>query len=145
MSYNFGLEKHFKRVLEQEQCRQSASAPAVSPQPPPNTHKVALGDSSALPPAQQPSCPVLGLTAAVVGAQRGGHSDRHTQTQEGLAPSSGLWQPWCGSRTRAVPITCAGTAEASPGILGSVLGSSCQEGPLGAGACPEKGANLEKG
>lgn len=69
------LKKHFKRALEQEQ---SASVPAVSFQPSPNTQEVALGDSPDLPPAQQPCCAVLGLTAAAVGARGGGHPDRHT-------------------------------------------------------------------
>lgn len=80
-----------KNILKEYWSRNNA-AKVLLPMlyPPPNTQKVALGDSSALPPAQQPFCPVLGLTAVLVGAQRGGHSDRHTQTQEGFVPSSGL-------------------------------------------------------
>lgn len=69
VSYNYGFKKHFRRVLEQEQSSQSASPPALSPELPPNTQEVTLGDSQT---CLQPCCAVLGLAAAAVGAQRGG-------------------------------------------------------------------------
>lgn len=55
---------------------------------------------------------------------------------------TGLEQPQGGHRTRAVPTPCSGTAE-EPQILGSVLGTSFQLRPGGAGVCPKLGKGLE--
>ena len=47
---------------------------------------------------------------------------------------------------RGIPSAPAlGTGEATPGVLGAVLGPSLQEGPGGAGACPETGSEAGQG
>lgn len=63
--------------------------------------------------------------------------------EAGHKPRSGQVTPWHLPGPAPAWAQDQGTAEGSQ-ILGSVLGSSFQERPGGAGACPELGKGLEK-
>jgi len=58
----------------------------------------------------------------------------------------GLYQEWGGQREEGRDgAPGLSTAEAAPPVLCAVLGPSLQEGPGGAGACPEKGSKAGEG